>query len=272
MTKTYKKLPDNSISVLVGQSVTSASILCKYMKKPEYLYDILKNFAIKPRYVNEITDYLGIVGINSITIPMICFCDIPFSKVSKHTDNYGEYGIAFYKDKCYVNNVQPVTYVNPDSNYYSDLRDTLSRLLNSDKILEEEWRYLANFMLTQMVYSKPIVGDMIINNKKKRLLFKDECEWRYIPNLPDNMDLVLSPEKATPEGMEIYNKALATKKCENTWFKFTPDDICYLIVPSEAEALNLINFINTKMKRVDRTTRNKLISKIEITSKIVQDY
>ena len=219
MTPKVQKMPENSISVLVGQSVTSANILCKYMKKSDYLYDILKCSAIKPRYVKEIIDYLGIIGINSITIPMICFCDIPFSKVSKHTDNYGEYGIAFYKNKCSVKNVQPVTYVNPDSNYYSDLKETISKLLNSDDILEDEWRYLANFMLTQLAYSKPIVGDMIINNKKKTLLFKDECEWRYIPNLPDDMELVLSPEKATAEGMNIYNQALASKKCKMRDFK-----------------------------------------------------
>ncbi len=265
-------LPDNSASVLVGHSVTSATILCKYMDKAEYLQEILKASAIKPRYVEEIIDYLSIPGFDSITLPMICFCDIPFSKVSKHTENYGEFGIAFYKEKCINKNVQPVTYVNPNSNYYSDLKDTIYTLLNSEEKLGDKWSILSDFVLTQIAYSKPIVGDMNFKDGRKTLLFKDECEWRYVPKLPEDMELVLNPISSSPEGRAIYNKALASKKCENTWFKFSPDDICYLIVPNESEASNLIDFINSKQISLNRKAKNVLLSKIEITSKIVQDY
>ena len=269
-------LPDNTASIIAGQSVTSANILCKYMDKPEYLHEILKASAIKPRYVEEIIDYLNITGVPAITIPMICFCDIPFSKVSKHTENYGQFGIALYKVKCFNKNVQPVTYINPNSNYFSDFRDTINTLMdlliNKGEKLEDKWSFLSDFMLTQLVYSKPIVGDMNTRSGKKKLLFKDECEWRYIPKLPKDMDLVLKPVDASPEGREIYNKALASKKCRKTWFRFTPDEICYLIVPNESEASNLIDFINSGKLRMSRKDKNKLISKIEITSKIVQDF
>lgn len=272
MKKSVIKLPDNTTTVPLGQSVTSANILCKYMKKPEYLYDILRFSAIKPRYVEEIIDYLNLPRINSITIPMICFCDIPFSKVSNHTENYGAFGIAFSKEKCMRKNVQPITYINPYSNYYSDLRETLIGILNSDETLEKKWQFLTDFLLTQLSYSKPIIGDMTTEKGKKKLLFKDECEWRYIPKLPNDMELVLSPKNATPEGRNIFNEALASNKCKTTWFRFNPEDVCYLIVPNEIEASNLINFINTRLRKLDRNTRNILISKIEITSKIAKDY
>ena len=266
------KLPDNTASIIAGHSATSANILCKYMDKLDYLYEILKASAIKPRYVEEIIDYLDITDFSSITIPMICFCDIPFSKVSKHTKNYGRFGIAFYKENCFNKNVQPVTYINPNSNYYSDFRDTINELLNSEDVLEDKWRFLSDFMLTQLVYSKPIVGEMNTREGKKTLLFKDECEWRYIPKLPKDMNLVLKPEEASPEGRAIFNKALASEKCKDTWFCFTPDEICYLIVSNESEASDLIDFINSRDLKLDRKTKNKLISKIEIASKIVQDY
>lgn len=42
------------------ESVTSANVLCKYMRKPNYLYEILTNMAIKPRYVEEIISFYGI--------------------------------------------------------------------------------------------------------------------------------------------------------------------------------------------------------------------
>ena len=265
-------LPDNSASALVSHSVTSANILCKYMDKPEYLYDILKESAIKPRYVEEIIDYLDIPERNTITVPMICFCDIPFSKVTKHKENYGEFGIAFNKDSCFKKNVQPVTYVNPNSNYYSDLRNTIITLLNSEDKVDDKWRFLPDFVLTQMVYSKPIVGDMNTKDGRKTLLFKDECEWRYIPKPPEDMEIVLNHMSDSPEGREIYNKALASKKCEDTWFTFTNDDICYLIVPNEHEASNLIDFINSKEISLNHKAKNTLISKIEITSKLIKDF
>ena len=266
------KFPDNSASIIAGHSATSANILCKYMDELGFLCEILKASAIKPRYVEEIIDYLDIADFSSITIPMICFCDIPFSKVSEHTKNYGRFGIAFYKEKCFSKNVQPVTYINPNSNYFSDFRDTINKLIVSEDILEDKWLFLSDFMLTQLAYSKPIVGDMNTKTGKKTLLFKDECEWRYIPNLPEDMDLVLKPEEASPEGREIFNKALASDKCKDTWFSFTPDEICYLIVSNESEASDLIDFINSRKLKLDRKTKNKLISKIEIVSKIVQDY
>ena len=266
------KLPDNTASVLAGHSVTSANILCKYMDKLEYLFRILEDLAIKPRYVEEIIDYLNIPGFSSITLPMICFCDIPFSKVSRHTQNYGQYGIAFYKEKCFYKNVQPITYINLNSNYYSDFSDTISSIIHAEEELDDKWRFMSDFILTQIAYSKPIVGEMHTKKGKETLLFKDECEWRYIPNLPSDMELVLNPINASPEGREIYNRALASEKCKSAWFCFNPDEICYLIVPNESAALNLINFINSRKIKLDRRTKNALISKIEITSKIVHDY
>ena len=145
-------------------------------------------------------------------------------------------------------------------------------LLNTDEVLEEKWQTLSDFILTQLAYSKPIEGEMRKSSGRESVLFKDECEWRFIPSLPDDMSFVLNPTKSSFEKLTVFDEALASDNCKETWFDFVPDDICYLIVPNESEASNLIDFINKKLINIDRKTRNILISKIEVSSKIVRDY
>lgn len=83
---------------------SSANILCNYMRKMDYLLLALKVLALKPRYFEERLDYLGISGLNSIAFPMLCFCDIPLSKVGNHMKNYGGYGLAIRK-QVYIERV-----------------------------------------------------------------------------------------------------------------------------------------------------------------------
>lgn len=267
------KLPINTTEIPVARSKTSANILCKYMRRPEYLFDILKSSAIKPRYVEEIINYLDIPHFDSISIPMICFCDIPLTKVSNHISEYGEYGIAFDKEKCIARNVQPIMYINPDSLYFDDMREAINVLLNSSEMLGNECSVIANFLLTQLLYSKPIIGEMNTDKGRKKLLFKDECEWRFVPKLPEDMSVVLPAIYSTDEGRKVYSDALALPANRDTWFHFSLDDISYLIVPDEDEASQLIDYINKALSRkYDRKTRNKLISKIEVTSKNTLNY
>lgn len=106
----------------------SANTLFHFMKKVEYLEEILEKKAIVPRYCKEDLEYLNIEdGKNSFIEAFVlqkCFCDIPFHKLTEnfqlqatgdnylnlseseksrvqnkytHPDFYGEYAIAFSK-------------------------------------------------------------------------------------------------------------------------------------------------------------------------------
>ena len=254
-------------------SHSSANILCNYMQKLEYLENILKCMAIKPRYVEEVIDYLEIDDLYSISYPMTCFCDIPLSKVKYHMNRYGDYGIAFDKNVLTLRNVQPITYININSQYGSDFKEVLQKLLNQDDRPDNKWSFLPDFVLTQLMYSKPIAGKMNKNGKTDTYLFRDECEWRYIPNvIPDDMEYVLTGNRNNDKARLEYSSALALEDNQRSWLKFNTNDIVYLIVPNENEAVKLIKFIrgsnmSESKTRLTNDERNRLISKIEVADK-----
>lgn len=255
---------DNNVSEQL-ESVTSANILCNYMTRIEYLKEAIRNMAFIPRYVEENLEYLNVQDLHTIAFPMTCFCDIPLTKVKNHMEVYGEYGVAIKKKVCIERDVQPILYLNNSARLKNDLSEAISKLLHEDPI-SPEWRMLPDAMLSVLLYSKPIVGYMSRDewDKPHRLLFKDECEWRYIPSVLENMPLIIPQDDNTKKGRKYYSKALARDK--STWFSFQVDEMEYIIVPNEAAAIEMISAIRS-MKGKSLTDKHKLISKIEIADK-----
>lgn len=250
----------------------SANVICNYMKRPEYLHMILKNMAIIPRYVEEMIDYMEVPGLSSISFPMTCFCDIPLNRGKFHSDYYGSYGIALDKYKMTkANDIQPVFYLNSNSRYYSDFISTFRKLYEEGKKIGKKWEFLQDFFLSVLLYSKPIEGN-IRKGEITRRLFQDECEWRYIPTLPEDIDLIIPPDKNTEQGREAYSQALALEENSSTWFKFSIEDIVYLIVPDETASIDLINYIQSNLDNLDDIDQKKLISKIEIANRFGENF
>lgn len=242
----------------------SANFLCNFMRKQEYLISDLKDMALKPRYFEERIEYLEIPGRPTITFPMTCFCDIPLSKASTHMEEYGQFGIALNKSYCMQKDVQPIMYINKNARILKDIAFAFQRLFSSEE-LNSELAFLADALLSQLLYTKPIEGDMRRNDDtSKHLLFKDECEWRYIPEMPIDMPLILPLRHNTDKGRKAYSDALG--KVKKTWFRFDTDSVEYIIAPTEADALSIIEAI-IKMRNKNNTEKHKLISKIEIADK-----
>ncbi len=248
---------------------TSANFLCNFMRKPEYLRWIIRDMAIKPRYFEERIDYFGVAEWPTITFPMTCFCDIPLSKVASHMTEYGSFGIALNKNFCISKDVQPIMYLNNNSRLKRDYAEIIKKLFTSPELPEDQHIY-PNMIMGQLLYTKPIHGYMKRGEEQpKHLLFKDECEWRYIPEIPDDMPLIMDPTDNTVKGRDKFSEALATD--ESTWFKFDIDNIEYIIVPDEDNALKMITAINRMRKKTTRD-KHRLISKIEIIQKIPDNF
>lgn len=248
---------------------TSANVLCNFMKEFDYLKAIIEDMAIKPRYFQERIDYLGIPDCPSITFPMTCFCDIPFSKIKTHTVAYGNFGIALNKNYCITKDVQPILYLNKNSRLKEEFSNSFKRLFQSSD-LHDELRYLPNTLLDVLLYSKPIDGDMTWSNQiTEHRLFKDECEWRYIPSNLGKLPLFLDSEKCTENGLSIYSSALARNK--KSWFNFGVKDVEYIIVPDEKQALRMITEIRN-MRRKSAKDKDLLISKVEISEKLFSNF
>ena len=267
--KRHIQLPKGTTPSEIRIWNSSANVLCKYMRKPEHLYEIIDNLAIIPRYNEEIVDYLQVPSIYSLSLPMICFCDIPLNRAHKHSEQYGSYGIALDKNIISSNNIQPILYMNPDSKLCSNFAEVFRNLLNDEEI-EAKWKYLPNFMITLLCYSKPITGKM---GGKNDVLFQDECEWRFVPRLPEDMELLLLNERNTESGRDKYNEALRMTSNSESWLRFSFDSIEYLIVPDQRAALELIDHIlSISEEKYSDNEKHKLISKIEVYDRIKLNY
>ena len=140
----------------------SANTLFKFMKKLEYLKLIIENGAIIPRYNIEIIDYLGLQIIDEIAFPMSCFCDINLTKLSLHAERYGYYGIGLKKEYLYKNiDIEPIHYVNSKSNEINDFREAFSIALKES---EQSEQALANYLLTSLLYMKPILENITVKD------------------------------------------------------------------------------------------------------------
>ena len=173
----------------------SASSLFRFFKKADYLFESLENAALIPRFYEEGIDYLQ-VGQSKVAYPMVCFCDINMHLLASHVDFYGKYGLVFSKEWGCKNKIQPIHYINPDS----PLRDDFSTAF-CKALAQEEDSVSSNYLLSHMVYMKPLSGKMLRDGIEVDRTFSDEREWRYIPSETDRAGIPCVPN--TPERQNL---------------------------------------------------------------------
>lgn len=241
--------------------VQSANSLFRFFKKQSFLFDALKNSALIPRYYTENVDYLTIEHKN-IAYPMVCFCDITVHRLANHVGYYGAYGIAFSKEWGLNKGIQPVQYINNNS----ELRKQFCYAF-AEAIEQRINNAPANFLLSQMSYIKPIVGTMPRDGKVDHKNFTDECEWRYVPNV-DPLDLPSAVVDDDIVAIDSLNKTIATH--DSCWLKFKPDEIKYIILPDN-DSLDDICTLFDELSISDPDKR-RLLSKIIIWENAKEDF
>lgn len=251
------------------KSIQSANSLFNFMRKTEYLKLILKNKAFIPRYYEEVIDYLNISKITKIAFPMTCFCDIHVQKISSHCSNYGSIGIGMSKIWGINSGIQPIHYMNPNSRIIKELQELFK--LDEDEANFEIIDKYKNYLLEHVIFIKPLIGTMYINGEYELKNFHDEKEWRYIPNITEDIDLpeVISQEMLMNQtAYNSFSKGILTHK--SLWLKFEYSDIRYLFLQSDEDRDEIIDFIYNDL---DVSTEEKLIliSKIVVLKIIKED-
>ncbi|WP_072008674.1 abortive infection system antitoxin AbiGi family protein [Hymenobacter sp. IS2118] len=106
----------------------SSNTLFHFTKSREILTLILTN-EFSPRYCLEDFTMLGITEADKtaleLAVPMICFCDIPLSKIRYHLSCYGNYGIGMKKSWGIKKRVTPIIYASPKSETISLIKEML---------------------------------------------------------------------------------------------------------------------------------------------------
>ena len=257
--------------------VQSANTLFHFMKERQFLTDILNRKALVPRYCNENIPYLDIEiagkKIDKISILQKCFCDMHFHKLSEknkikvvdddeitdeekehiqnsssHTDFYGGYAVSFSKRWGEEKGLQPIVYVNSESDYTKTLKDYLKESLRAEKLNDVSY----NYILSTLGHIKPIRGEMERITDSGKIVkviknFHDEKEWRYVPRqeelIRNNLQNIIVSENVLKKRSTI-NRELQNIEYQNIWLRFEYEDIKYIIVPNRTERIELIKFIN----------------------------
>lgn len=249
--------------------VQSANTLFRFFTKFKYLKGALQKQALIPRYYGEDVNYLDI-GYNQISYPMVCFCDINMHRLGEHTNTYGKYGIAFTKAWGMKAGIQPLQYVNPNSPLCKDFSLAFKEAIERNKICSEnESTKGEDYILTQMMFLKPIIGDMPRNGKWEHRNFTDEREWRYIPEMK-KIDLppVVPPDYSS--SLYMLNATLEEQNCEECWLKFEYSDLKYIIIPSKDDFEALCDVLDQNI--ADLSLRKRLTSKIMIWEDVKEDF
>lgn len=224
--------------------------LFHFTKNIEFLKSILLN-GFHPRYCLEDTKWLNTKH-DFIAYPMICFCDIPISRISDHTDFYGEYGLGLTKNWGLTNKLNPVIYAPPGSAaiQVTDYLFTIDHTGDPDK--EEKPDKLSSHIYKMISLIKPISGKMYIGGSVVEKDFYQENEWRYSPIAESFLFEDEFPHRRDEENL----------KMEEHKISFSPNDIKYIFVKNDHEIPELVDFINTKLGHFPHNSLKLLTTRI----------
>ncbi|MEL7893553.1 abortive infection system antitoxin AbiGi family protein [Vreelandella neptunia] len=185
-----------------------SSTLFHFTKSNETLKLLLKG-GFWPRYSLEDVSWLGSEGVNFVAYPMVCFCDIPLSRVDEHVKFYGEFGIGLTKEWAMSNGMTPVHYISPNSDIpaiYSNLVNLLATTDDQDNSLDGGWGVLRHLL----AYTKPIEGNIVVASELIEKDFHQESEWRFIARHDDVHDFITRSSFEKDE--EVAGRNNETKK------------------------------------------------------------
>ena len=226
--------------------------LFHFTPKEEYLLDILEN-GFWPRYCFEdiewlipkdlknelekqeednfletLTKELIKSNISSIAYPMSCFCDIPLSKITAHTDFYGSFGLGMTKEWGIRKRLNPIFYLSDNSIIPNLIQSFLLKTAPIDfwKSIQSE-KTNQNTIVQLMKFLKPLRGKMKVNGKEVTKNFDEECEWRYAPASDENNLFPNFLLNFLANNEELQDSNIVTKKVAS--LKFKPSDIKYIL-------------------------------------------
>ena len=253
-------------------SKQSANVLFKFMKEIKYLKEIISKKAIIPRYYEESIDYLNIESLNKIVFPMICFCDINLSKLDGHVYYYGKFGIGLNKTWGINSGIQPIHYINKNSSIKEDISYLFSKALNNIDDSDDNINEYRNYLLSHLLFMKPIIGSMRRGGKYDSKNFTDEKEWRFIPNIKEEhgIDLII-PQKYLENDKAYNSYSDGITQIKELWLHFDVCDIEYLMVENEEYRKELIEFI-LSITTIEELDKYILISKIVVYDIMNKDW
>lgn len=254
-------------------SKIQADTLFNFTTELDHIITCIKNKMVSPRYCEEDIRYLKIPHLKKIAYPMKCFCDINLHRIEEHLQWYGYYGLAFTKAWGMQKQIQPIQYINPDSELRKDFTKAFSAALKSDVRKESKTQSkVENFLLHEMMYYKPYEGKMRNRNtgKIKKKCFTDECEWRFIPDVTRAgfMQVYFNEDILNAGGLNDISNSMSGIREISLNFDYA--DLKYIIVKTLSDFEILTEVIMTL--GLDKLEEYQLISKVIIWDSAKGDF
>ena len=195
------------------------------------------------------------------------------------------YAVSFSKKWGESKQLQPVHYLNRDSQYAKDFSALFERIFQDDDLPEE----YSQDVINRLTYIKPLRGVMKRSFPRRDASsatveiyknFHDEREWRYVPSADILASLNIESIIANPRMIPLINeisKGLEQEKYRKLWLDFSYNDIRYIIVPDTNARIEIIKTINdlpdSCFEDEDDIVmqKNVLISKILVLAEIRKD-
>jgi hypothetical protein len=184
---------------------------------------------------------IGLVKEKQFAVPIVSFCDLRLSELPVHMRKYGRYGIGLTKEWAQQRGLNPVVYMNSNSDFTNGLFEGLEEILaHINSIAEYEkfvsphpsYMKIANTLRYAKNYEGPLIRRGTDSSKptSKIYRFADEREWRYVLPIDAKniLPFVAKDHIATAENKQVFNQHLADHKLQ-----WTCRDVKYLIVPGE---------------------------------------
>ena len=241
--------------------IVSANTLFHFTPKLEYLEGILKSDFIPSYNLEKIV--LGNYSLK-FGIPMVCFCDIPLSSISKHLDKYGQYAIGMSTKWADSKKLNPVLYIKKNSTLSKQLWYLLGEIFLNNEGENQKLGMVTADIIRYLKAFEGQISSKTRRNKKLSIKFYDEREWRYVPDFNK-----IGKKGLLSQGnfAKLKNKFLPKHK-----LSFTPKDIKYLIVSTEKEISSLIKSIKESKENYSYKDVELLHSRIMTVDQIKSDF
>lgn len=200
-------------------------------------------------------------------VPMVSFCDIPLSELKEHITKYGNCGIGFTKDWAKKHRLNPVLYLEGQSDLSCSFERIITDYLLNVKIGKETDAVV--LLVDVLRYIKNYQENLIRRDKSvtENYRFSDEREWRYVPPRCDEYGMLLGPADYETD------KTKHDQSLEHLSLSFEPNDIKYTIIQNDNEISEFISFLrNVKGGKYSLFDIERLTTRILTTEQIKSDF
>lgn len=229
--------------------------------------DILKSVLLNgfwPRYCLEDIAWQTLDK-DFVAYPMVCFCDIPMSRITEHVKFYGSFGLGLTKDWGIKNNLNPVIYFSGSNPLHQSIR----HLTNLAASIEDEKKQKAGLKEIRniLAYSKPVTGIMMLRGDRVNKDFYQESEWRFVPQHKNISDFLHESTHNEETRLAEANR----KTQENCMLKFSPNDVRYIFVPTDTDIPGVMNFLQAELVDVPNAQLKVLMSRVTSLESVTRD-